>query len=215
MQRPPGSTRRITAYARRRSCCRPTRRSRTRRARRSPCMPVAPTRRCDMTPSESARATSAAEQRYRIDAPNSQPRAVKVIALDAASERVIKRIARGPWRRATFFTSRGEDTPSGAWSLQAWLGDVAGRAMDLVEEIASADLVVMVAAAGGSPPAASVIGEACALNHVMTTALIVGARRQPGAARARILAALCPYASMLVPRDGDDYIAAMLKALQA
>ena len=108
-----------------------------------------------MTQSESARATSAAEARYRIDAPNSQPRTVKVIALDAAAERVVKRIAQGSWRRATFFTSLSDDgAPRGAWSMQAWLGDVAGRAIDLVAEIASADLIVMVAAAGGSTTAA-------------------------------------------------------------
>ena len=166
--------------------------------------------------SESARATSAAEARYRIDAPNSQPRAVKVIALDAAAERVVKGIAKRPWRRATFFASLSdEDAPRSAWSIKAWLGDVAGRAMDLVAEIASADLVVMVAAAGGSPPAASVIGEACALNGVMTTALIVDARAQTDAALARTLAALRPYASMLVLADGDDYIEAMLSALRA
>jgi len=166
--------------------------------------------------SESARATSAAEQRYRIDAPNSQPRTVKVIALDAAAERVVKRIARRPWRCATFFTSLSDDgAPRGAWSMQAWLGDVAGRAMDLVGEIASADLVVMVAAAGGSPPAASVIGEACVLNGVMTTALIVDARGHTDAALARTLAALRPYAAMLVVADGEDYIEAMLEALRA
>jgi hypothetical protein len=166
--------------------------------------------------SESARATSAAESRYRIDAPNSQPRAVKVIALDAAAERVVKRIAQGPRRRATFFTSlAGDGAPRGAWSMQAWLGDVAGRAGDLVAEIASADLVVMVAAAGTSPPAASVIGEACALNRVMTTALIVDARGQSDAALSRTLAAVRPYASMLVVADGEDYIEAMLSALRA
>ena len=168
-----------------------------------------------MGQSESARATSAAEARYRIDDPNSRPRAVKVIALDAASEAVVKRIAKGPWRRATFFASRGENAPAGAWSLQAWLGDVAGRAMNLVEEIASADLVVMVAAAGGSPPAASVIGEACGLNHVMTTALIVDAHGQSDAALSRTLAALRPYAAMLVVAEGEDYIEAMLQALRA
>jgi len=166
--------------------------------------------------SESARATSAAESRYRIDAPNAQPRTVKVIALDAAAERVVKRIAKAPWRRATFFTSLSDDgVPRGAWSMQAWLGDVAGRAMDLVAEIARADLVVMVAAAGTSPPAASVIGEACALNRVMTTALIVDARSQTDAALTRTLAALRPYAAMLVVADGEDYIEAMLEALRA
>jgi len=165
--------------------------------------------------SESGRATSAAEARYRIDAPNSRPRAVKVIALDAAAERVVRRIAERPWRAATFFTSCSEGAPSGAWSLQAWLGDLAGRAGDLVAEIASADLVVMVAAAGGSPPAASVIGEACALNRVMTTALIVDARGQSDAALSRTLGCLRPYASMLVVADGEDYIEAMLQALRA
>jgi len=166
--------------------------------------------------SESTRATSATEARYRIDAPNAQPRTVKVITLDAAAERVVKRIAKAPWRRATFFTSLSEDgVPRGAWSMQAWLGDVAGHAMNLIEEIASADLVVMVAAAGGSPPAASVIGETCALNRVMTTALIVDAREKSDAALAGTLAALRPYASMLVVADGEDYIEAMLEALRA
>jgi hypothetical protein len=169
-----------------------------------------------MGQSESARATSAAEARYRIDDANSRPRAVKVIALDAASERVVKRIAKGPWRRATFFTSLTGDAPRGHnWSMQAWLGDVAGRAQDLLDEIASADLVVMVAQAGGSPQAASVIGEACGLNNVMTTALIVDAQGQSDAALSRTLASLRPYASMLVVADGEDYIEAMLAALRA
>ena len=169
-----------------------------------------------MAQSESARATSAAEARYRIGEPNSQPRKVKVIALDAASERVVERIAQGAWASATFFTSLTGDAPSGRnWSIKAWLGDVAGRAMDVVEEIAGADLVVMVAAAGGSPQAASVIGEACALNHVMTTALIVDARGQSDAALSRTLASLRPYAAMLVVADGEDYIEAMLRALRA
>jgi len=43
--------------------------------------------------SESARMSSAAEARFRIDAPNSKPRAVKVIALDHSSERVVKQLA--------------------------------------------------------------------------------------------------------------------------
>jgi hypothetical protein len=169
-----------------------------------------------MAQSESARATSAAEARYRIDDPNSKPRAVKVIALDAASERVVKRVAKGTWSRATFFTSLAGDAPSGQnWSMQAWLGDVAGRAQDLLGEIATADLVVMVAQAGGSPQAASVIGEACGLNNVMTTALIVDAQGQSDAALSRTLACLRPYASMLVVADGEDYIEAMLAALRA
>ncbi len=169
-----------------------------------------------MTRSESARATTAAEGRFRIDAANSQPRAVKVIALDPASEQVVKRIAQGAWSRATFLTSV-ESAPSGdtTWSMRAWLADLAGRAKSLVDEIDSADLVVMVAAAGGSPPAASVIGEAASLKNVMTTALIVDAKAQPDEALSRTLACLRPHAAMLVVADGEDYIEAMLSALRA
>src|SRR3989440_6126003 len=80
--------------------------------------------------SESARMSSAAEARFRIDYPNSKPRVVKVIALDAPSERVVKRVAERPWQRATFFTSlKFDGAPRGGegWSMQAWLSDLAGR----------------------------------------------------------------------------------------
>ena len=50
---------------------------------------------------ESARMSSAAEARYRIDAPNSKPRSVKVIALDHPSERVVKDLAERKWNNAS------------------------------------------------------------------------------------------------------------------
>ena len=102
--------------------------------------------------SESARMSSAAEARFRIDYPNSEPRAVKVVALDEASERVVKRVAQLAWARASFFTSlrfgAGEAGGREGWSMTAWLSDLAGRTKALIEEVASADLVVMVASAG-------------------------------------------------------------------
>jgi len=72
--------------------------------------------------SESARMSSAAEARFRIDYPNSNPRVVKVVALDAASERVVKRVAQQGWQRATFFTSikfEGAPRSGESWSMQA------------------------------------------------------------------------------------------------
>ena len=48
--------------------------------------------------SESARMSSAAEAKFRIDRPNSRARAVMVIALDGASEQVIKGLAGGSIR---------------------------------------------------------------------------------------------------------------------
>jgi hypothetical protein len=167
--------------------------------------------------SESARMSSAAEARFRIDYPNSKPRAVKVIALDEASERVIKRAAERTWQRATFFTSLKFDAPRGGegWSMEAWLSDLAGRTKALVEEVASADLVVMVSSAGTCAQAAAVIGEACAVRKVMTTALIIGSEQRSDEELSKTLATLRPHASMLVIANGDEYIEEMLAALRA
>src|ERR1700745_3545010 len=99
--------------------------------------------------SESARMSSAAEARFRVDYPNSRPRVVKVVALDAASERVVKRLAERSCDRATFFTSiKFEGAPRSGESWSAWLSDLAGRTKALIEEVSEADLVVRVSRAG-------------------------------------------------------------------
>jgi hypothetical protein len=168
--------------------------------------------------SESARMSSAAEARFRIDYPNSKPRAVKVIALDQASERVIKRVAERTWQQATFLTSLkfdGAPRTGEGWSMETWLSDLAGRTKALVEEVASADLVVMVSSAGTCAQAAAVIGEACAVRKVMTTALIIGSERSTDEELSKTLATLRPHASMLVIANGEGYIEEMLVALRA
>ena len=168
--------------------------------------------------SESARMTTAEEARFRINYPNSKPRAVKVIALDAPSERLIKRLAEGPWQRASFLTAlKFDGAPRGGegWTMKAWLCDLAGRTKDLVDEIATADLVVMVSSAGTSAEVAAVIAEACSVRKVMTTALIIGSDATSDEELSKTLASLRPYASMLVIASSDDYIETMLTALRA
>ena len=103
--------------------------------------------------SESARMSSAAEAKFRINRPNAQPRAVKVIALDAPSEHVVKELAGSQWQRASFLTASsfsGAPRPGERFSMGGWLNDLAGRTKDLVDEVNTADLVVMVATAGES-----------------------------------------------------------------
>jgi hypothetical protein len=168
--------------------------------------------------SESARVTTAAEAKFRIDYPNSKPRAVKVIALDAASEHVVKRLAALKWQNATFFTSLkfdGAPRSGEGWTMKAWLSDLAGRTKDLLDEVASADLIVMVASAGTKPEAASVIAEACNARKVMTTALVIDSQLKSDDDLSKTLATLRPYAAMLVIAGNDDYIDEMLAALRA
>src|SRR5580704_16654859 len=168
--------------------------------------------------SESARMSSAAEARFRIDAPNSQPRAVKVIALDTPSERIVKHLAAAQWQRATFLTASafsGAPRQGERFSMGGWLNDLAGRTKDLVDEVNTADLVVMVASAGESAAAAAIIGEACNVKHVMTTALILGGAHTSDETLSKMLAQLRPHVMMLVISSADEYIKDMLTALRA
>lgn len=160
---------------------------------------------------------SAAQARFRIQAPNSRPRAVKIIALDRASEPLVKRLAQSSWNGAHFFTASafagaGHEAP---FSMTGWLSDLAGRTKDLVDEVAGADLVVMVASAGGNAEAAAIIGEACSLRRVSTTGLIVGCEGSTGAELSATLAQLRPWSLMLVIAADDQYVEDMLRALRA
>jgi len=169
-------------------------------------------------PSESARMASAAEARFRINAPNSKPRAIKIIALDRQSDRVVKRLAEGKWNQASFFTASafaGAPKKGESFSMTGWLSDVAGRTTDLINEVDTADLVVMVATAGENASAAAIIGEACSLKRVNTTGLIIGGANASDEALSKTLAQLRPWSLMLVIASADDYIEDMLAALRA
>src|ERR1700730_17700158 len=99
--------------------------------------------------SESAKMSSAAEARFRINAPNSKLRNVKVIALDGPSEALVKRLAQLRWNGASFCTASAfaprpyppqagegrEGAGPGGLSMQGWLSDLAGRTKDLVDEV--------------------------------------------------------------------------------
>lgn len=163
--------------------------------------------------SESARATRAEESRFRIEAPNSRPRAIKVIALDAPSERVLRTLAQGKWQNATFLRTPGERAP--AQAIGGWLASLAGETMNLIEEIAGADVVVTLSTAGENSEMAGVVAEACRAKGKMLTALILDAQGGSEANLLKTLVPLRPYASMLVVAHGEDYVETMLTALRA
>jgi hypothetical protein len=162
--------------------------------------------------------SSSAEARFRIDAPNSAPRqVVKVVALDQTSETVVASLARRRWNNASFFTASafaGAPLERG-FSVQGWLADLTGRIRELIGEVDSADLVVMVAAAGQAPQAAALIGEACSLKRVSTTGLILSGPSVTDEMLSMTLAQLRPWSLMLVIANGEDYVEDMLLALRA
>jgi hypothetical protein len=172
-----------------------------------------------MRPSESARMTTAREAAYRVQYPNSSPRLIKVIALDKSAGNVVADLSRKPWNRAVFFNSLSFPAASGQVSskdrMQAWLSDVAGHASELVAEIDSADIIVVLASPGTDAQAATVIGEACRLRHKTMIGLILQSAGVSDEALSRTLLGMRPLATMLVVASGSDYIEEMLHAMRA
>ena len=163
---------------------------------------------------------SAGEARFRVQAPNSTPRAIKVIALDATGEAVIRRLAGGGWNHATFLTAASRGEPGGRGdrppaSVHEALSDLAGHGRSVTHEVDTADLVVFVAGPGGHAQAASLIGEACSLRRVMTTGFIIGVTAGSENELSKTLVQVRPWSLMVVIADSDDYIDDMMTALRA
>ena len=161
--------------------------------------------------SECARATSLEEARCRVAYPNSVPRRTKIIALDKPAERVVRRLAAGNWNSATFMTAVG----SGASASKDWLADLAGDALDLLDQVGAADHVVTVSTAGENAGNAAIIAEACNARRIMLTALVIDPTTRPEPQLQQTVARLREHAAMLVVARGEDYVATMLTALRA
>jgi hypothetical protein len=155
---------------------------------------------------ESARATTAAEARFRIAAPNARPRQVAVLPLDTAAQALVAVVARQGWRHARFLAlDDGAD----------WLHNLGAHTRALMAAVADAHLVVLVASAGADAGAAALVAEATAARGVTTAAILLDSGEAEAPVLERSLAALRPHAAMLVVATDADYVVAMLQALRA
>ena len=84
----------------------------------------------------------------------------------------------------------------------------------LVGEVPTADLVVMVASAGADAHAAAIIGEACSVQRVMTTTLVVRAASATDEALAKTLAQVRPWSLMVVIASDHDYVEDILRSFR-
>jgi hypothetical protein len=156
-----------------------------------------------------ARATSAAEARYRIDVPITGRRGARVIALDDGAATLVRRLAGESWHAARFFTLVAGSPPIGGDGMA--LHRVTAGPTNLGTELAEADVVVMVATDHGSAEAADTIGRACARRGVMTAGLVLG---DQSLSRDTLLA-LRPHAQVLLISHDEQDVAEVLTALRA
>jgi hypothetical protein len=136
------------------------------------------------------RAATAEEARFRIDRPIAG-RSALVVALDDEAADVVDRLAARPWQGARFFN--------------------AAEAARLADELADADVAIMIATAGADADAASAIAQACAERGIMTAGLILGDRLEVAAA----VSALRPFARNLMVTADEEDVAEVLTALRA
>ena len=162
-----------------------------------------------------ARAATAAEARFRINAPIRPSRATRVVALDEGAYLVVRRIAERPWAGARFFTYR-PPAPAPIGPGHGDVADIVLRSTDgsdswLSAELDGADIAVMVATANDGARAASAIGDACTLRGIMTAGVVLADRGDTGAATA----ALRPHARVLIVTHDELDVSEVLAALRA
>ncbi|MEU6601699.1 3-methyl-2-oxobutanoate hydroxymethyltransferase [Streptomyces flaveolus] len=150
--------------------------------------------------SESARAASASEARFRIDVPIRPARAARVVALDERAAAVARRLAERPWAHARFYTSQGA----------ALLHELDGEPAPLEEVLTGTDVVVVLATEDGGRAAAAAIGRICGRRGITTAGVVLG----DGFEADDAVAALRPYARVLLLSADESDCFELLTALR-
>ncbi len=145
--------------------------------------------------SESARATSAAESRFRVEPGASISRRVRVVALDAGSDRLLLRLSTGSWSSVTFVPHVELTTR-------------------VADDIAASDLVVMVVSAGSDAGAAARIGQACSDMRTHTATFVVRPSSATDEALSRTLAQVRPWSLMVVVAHDEAYVEDVLRSFR-
>jgi hypothetical protein len=159
--------------------------------------------------SSCARATTAAEMRYRIDRPIRGRTGARIIGLDTGADAIVERISHQSWGHARFF-SLAEPVGDGG-SESVTLCDADGAVSSLLDELEEADVVVMVATTESDAAAATIIGAACTVRGIMTAGLVIGERALVGAT----VASVRPHARVLMVSGDERDVIDVLTALRA
>ena len=163
----------------------------------------------DTSLSSCARAATAAEARFRIDAPV-ESRNARVIALDQPAAEVLRSVAALEWVSARFFVCDTVDSAGDVTADDVLLRGIDGSPAVLSSELDGAHVVVMVATQDSGADCAYAIGKACWERAIMTAGLVLGDGSQTLAA----VAALRPHARVLLPTADESDLVELLTALR-
>ncbi|WP_291413649.1 hypothetical protein [Actinophytocola sp.] len=170
-----------------------------------------------------AKAATAKEARFRINAPIAPARATRVVALDAAAAPVVRRVAEQEWADARFFTARPPRGNGAGHLADLVLVGTDGTESRLSDVLTGADVAVMVATDDDGAEAASAIGDACTLRGIMTAGLVLaaghGGAGGPGYSvdghAGAAVSALRPHARVIMVTYDEHDVSEVLTALRA
>ena len=137
-----------------------------------------------------AQAATAREASFRIDREIGGRNAL-IVALDEAAAGIVDRVAERPWGAARFFGDPSQ--------------------LQLEQELADADVAILIGTADADADGAATIAQACSERGIMCAGVILGERDEVAAATA----ALRPYARNLLITEDEDDVSAVLTALRA
>lgn len=170
--------------------------------------------------SQSAKVTTAAESRFRINKPNSRGRSSLVLGLEKSTAQTISALAGLEWNGARFRTvvqegevdalSKGLEVGAGDLLLQSPDGEISR----LSDELPSTDVVVMYTRSGESASAASIVGEAAFSRNLMTAGFVLDEHNDRQGLE-KTLSAVRPFVISLVVGPDEESFTETLRAIRA
>jgi hypothetical protein len=155
------------------------------------------------------RAATAAEARYRINAPVLSLRSTRIVALDGQAEAIVRDIASQNGGGPQFYAYQ---PVTGRANDDLMLRSVGGTDTPLSSLLVSAYAVVLLATTGDGAPAATTIGETCFRQGITVAGVVVGGA---GDETAAAVTALRPHARILLTLDDAADVFEVLGALRA
>lgn len=170
--------------------------------------------------SQSAKATTAAESRFRVNRPNSKGRSSLVLGLEKSSMPMLSALSDLQWNGARFRNVvQGADVDAVATGLNVGPDDLVlqapnGDVSRLTDELANTDVVVMFARSGDSAQTAAIVGRASFSRNVMTAGFVLDEHGDREALE-RTLSAVRPFVISLVIGTDEESLGETLSAIRA
>lgn len=157
-----------------------------------------------------AHAASAEEAQFRLQYARATQTS-RIIALDRGAAPVVCRLAAREWNgEARFLVHDGRVTEGAGQPEDVSLRTCGGSTTALVEELADADVVAMIATSDESADLAGLVGDLCAERSIMTTGLVLAGWDELDATVSR----LRPHAMVMVVSTDDEDLVGVLTALR-